>query len=689
MKFPYYRKLAFILTLLTVSFHSFAQFHTYTCTTHSMSDALLANSEEARATREQFLREVAEYDGSRAGLKVIPTVVHIIHNYGSENLPKQTVLDAIEVVNQELKAENSGLNSVVSAFQSIIGDAEFELRLAKIDPSGKCTDGITRTASSLTTDADENVKSLINWNTGTRKYLQVWLVLSLGNGAGGYTYLPGMSDAQHNGIIIRAGQFQQSLTHEFGHWMNLAHTWGGSNTPGNSSNCYDDDGISDTPNTVGTTSCNTSQQSCGSLDNVQNFMDYSGCERMFTLQQASAMQAAANSSIGGRSQYWSNSNLTATGTNDGYVSNSCTPTVDFTLNNSQGCEGFAVEFSDHSWGADEDASWEWSWSFPGGTPSSSTDREPTITYNNAGTYNVSLTITTSAGSQTHTITNAVSVDVASNGYQGPVFEGLEASSFPTNPSGLNWSIPSAGNLNWQRTTTASYTGEGSARINLRNITTGDVRDLISPAIDLSNVGSSDATMTFKLAHANRNSTSHSERLRVLVSDDCGQTWKVRYNKSGNNLNTAGGNVSSTFVPADENDWREETVSLAIVAGSPRVYIKFEATSDQQSYLYIDDINITPNAPMGIEENDAITEARIYPNPINGTSQLEVVLKEATHASFSIVNMVGQQLAVIDRKLPAGATRIALDSYTANLNTGVYLLHIRTDKGTDTIRFVKN
>lgn len=653
-----------------------------------MTDAVLANSEEARANREQFLREVAEFDGERSGLKVIPTVVHIIHNNGSENLTKETIINAIEEVNLELTAQNSNLSSIVSSFQPIIGNAQFELRLAKIDPNGDCTDGITRTESQLTYDAGENVKDLINWNDGSRKYLQVWLVFSLSNQAGGYTFLPGTTGAHNNGIIIRAAQFQQSLTHEFGHWTNLNHTWGPTNEPGNTSNCSFDDGISDTPNTIGSSGCNTSQISCGSLDNVQNFMDYSGCERMFTLEQASTMQAAANSSTGGRNQYWAASNLIATGTNDGY-SSSCTPTVDFALSSDHGCEGFTVNFSDNSWGADQDATWQWNWNFPGGSPSSSTDQEPSVTYNTAGTYNVSLTITTAAGAETHTIQNAVVVSQYGGGIVGPYLEGMEDAGFPNNADpNMVWTIESPGGLTWQRSTAASYSGGASARINLRSITSGKTHSLISPPLDLSNVENADATMTFRLAHSNRNSTDHTERLRVYVSRNCGETWSLRYNKYGDNLNTAGANVGSTFVP-DASDWRLEELNLSGMGGEGHVLVKFEATSDQQSYLYLDDINITPNAPMGIAENTAVQNARIYPNPINGTSQLEIVLSEATHTTLSIVNMVGQQLAVIDRKLPAGVTRIALDSYASDLNAGVYLLHIRTDKGSDVIRFVKN
>jgi len=52
----------------------------------------------------------------------------------------------------------------------------------------------------------------------------------------------------------------------------------------------------------------------------------------------------------------------------------------------------------------------WSWSFPGGSPSSSTSPGPiTVTYNTAGTYNASLTATNSAGTNTDTQTNYVTV----------------------------------------------------------------------------------------------------------------------------------------------------------------------------------------------------------------------------------------------------------------------------------------
>jgi len=51
----------------------------------------------------------------------------------------------------------------------------------------------------------------------------------------------------------------------------------------------------------------------------------------------------------------------------------------------------------------------YNWSFPGGTPSSSTDPNPTVSYANAGNYNVSLTLNNGSSSDTDTKNNFIDV----------------------------------------------------------------------------------------------------------------------------------------------------------------------------------------------------------------------------------------------------------------------------------------
>ena len=686
--------LVILFMVLTASFNTTAQ--KLPCLTHSKTKAILEEFPDRQALLDALERETLEYTeehyGERGGnLKVIPTVIHVVHDYGSENLSKASILSTMEYVNQELRGENGNLSSVAPEFQSIIADSEFELRLAKIDDQGNCTDGITRTVSNQTYAGGEDLKDLINWNDGTRRYLQVWLVNTVGSGAGGYTYLPGSTNARRNGIIIRAAQFQGSLAHEFGHWVNLSHTWGGTNNPEEPNNCFDDDNVSDTPNTEGTSGgCNSSQETCGSLDNVHNHMDYTSCARMFTLGQKARMQAAANSSVGGRNTYWSTNNRSVTGTADGFT-NVCTPNVAFGLDNNLGCEGIQVEFEDNSWGADEDPSWVWNWSFPGGTPATSNDQNPTVTYNSAGTYDVTLTISTGAGSENETLQDAVIVTQLGGGIDGPWMEGMEDSNFPENSDPtLEWTVESPGGLTWQRGTTASYSGSASARINLRSITEGNINSLISPPIDMSDISSSDAEVTFQLAHSNRTETGHSERLRVYASKNCGETWTIRYTETGNSLNTAGsGLVTGTFVP-DQNDWRFEEVSLAPMAGEEHVLIKFETSSDRQSYLYLDDININPNAPnVGVDEIGVFNNTRIYPNPIDGNSQIELNLDENVEVEISLVNVMGQRLGLRSAQLQTGLNRIPVSSLNSSLDAGIYFIQLNSDKGVNTIRFIKN
>ncbi|MCF0206325.1 MAG: PKD domain-containing protein, partial [Bacteroidales bacterium] len=59
----------------------------------------------------------------------------------------------------------------------------------------------------------------------------------------------------------------------------------------------------------------------------------------------------------------------------------------------------------------------WAWTFPGGTPSSSTVQNPTVTYNTAGNYNVTLTVSNGANNDTETKNAYI---VVSNGGGGDI-----------------------------------------------------------------------------------------------------------------------------------------------------------------------------------------------------------------------------------------------------------------------------
>jgi len=336
-------KLLFSTTLLALfSVNAFSQVDLSEpdriyCGTAVINNQRLAENPLIQYIMDEQNRLAKEYeknhDASKMGVisYTIPVVYHIIHNNGPENVSKATIEASIANLNEDFQKLNADISQVVSAFTGIAADCEIQFRLAHKDPNGNCTEGITRTVSTQTYAAGEGVKSLVNWNaSGTQKYLQIWVVETLSSGAGGYSYYPGYAPSgSAEGVVIRSAQLGNSVTHEVGHYLNLPHCWGNSNDPGLAGNCSGDDGVSDTPNTIGNTTCNTSAVSCSSLDNVQNYMEYSFCERMFTNGQKSRMHSALNSSIGTRNNLWSSANLIATGTNNPYGAVTCAPVALF------------------------------------------------------------------------------------------------------------------------------------------------------------------------------------------------------------------------------------------------------------------------------------------------------------------------------------------------------------------------
>ena len=604
------RNLVIIFTILFLNTEIYAQNKIMPCATHIMS------KKEFEKNPDLFLKNKEKLDSITAlfnlntrkgwSQKIIPVVFHIMHEGNpvgvDENISKEQIEDAIRLMNEDFNATNSDLSNVIDEFQNIIGNTNVTYKLARIDPNGNCTEGITRTYWEGTSSGNDDAKQVIFWDDTS--YLNIWVVKSIDPsiGAAAYTYVPSTGGPSfRHGIIANheyvgsigtgsnSSYVRHTLSHECGHFFNLEHTWAEWADVGLSTNCNQDDFVADTPNCIGSYStCNLASQSCGTLDNVQNIMDYSSCTAMFTQGQVARMQASLNSSVGDRIDLWQEDNLWATGTHPNYQEEECLASVDFYIPNGSSCVNTDVQIFNNTYNDGDNPTYYWT--FPGGNPPNSYDENPIVNYSSPGNYNVSLSVSTGAGTSYETINNFIEI-YDNNPILSSINESFESTSFPNSGNALSdWIIDEQDTENtWNRTELASSVGSASIRIRSRFFSGEINHNLMSPFINLSQY-ENPVRLYFDYAYARRNSQSD-DLLRILVSDDCGLSWTLRKDLTTDELITNGGSsVTSVFVPSS-SQWEEEYVNLNPWGGDESVKIKFEFNGENGNYLYIDNIRL--------------------------------------------------------------------------------------------------
>lgn len=669
-----------------------AQENGFTCGTHSAENllelhgndpAILQAIHQAESDLEDFTRNDAARGG---GEIVIPVVFHVIHMNGPENISDEQLRDAIRVLNNDFNRLNTDWEYVRPEFLDLVADVGVSFRLASLDPDGNCTNGITRTASPLTYEGDQEMKDLVIWPRD--RYLNIWVAASA-NGAAGYTNYPssvsGPWGEGTDGIVVLhtyTGSMGTSsigrsrvLTHEVGHWINLKHTWGDSNEPGEESNCGMDDNVGDTPNTIGWTSCNLSGASCGSpLDNVENYMEYSYCCRMFTLGQKARMLAALNSSTAGRSNLWTvaNRQLTGTWTEPGL----CEAMFDSNLRTI--CAGDSVDFTDQSYSNVQN----WNWSFPGGEPANSVEQMPTVRYMEPGTYTVGLVVGDGVGTVSTEQVAYITV-LPSTGEALPFQDDFEASTVP----GEIWSTMDGGNDGtFTLSNAAAFSGSHSVKLTNHGAMEGTVDELITTTMDLSGLEIS-PVLSFRYAFRQRNS-SNDDELRVYMSGDCGRTWNLRaILGAASSLSTVPPGWGS-FTPTTPEQWgyREVDNFLPGLLGSD-VRFKFRFISDGGSNFWLDDVNVNGSS-VGLEGMEQLVPSGVVmPNPAREEAVLVLPVREAGRLQVDLLDPLGRAVTnVRDAYTPAGELREPIPMST--LASGVYLVRIRQHGAERTLRLVK-
>ncbi|MBN2778296.1 MAG: T9SS type A sorting domain-containing protein [Bacteroidales bacterium] len=696
------KNIIFVIFVILLAFTSkfvTSQESDWSCGTDEINDFYFQNYPEVREAHyelKNFVKDFiknAEKDGE---VYVIPLVFHIVHDYGSENISNEQVYDAVEILNRDFRKLNADTVDIVEEFKSIAADVKIEFRLAKIDPDGNCTIGITRHANPVTYDGGATggiTEEVPQWPRN--KYLNVWVCHTIPGGIAGYAYYP--STVNSIGLMARDGlimthsylgsigtsneQKSRILTHEIAHSLDLAHTWARTSFAqvGAAANCDLDDEIEDTPNTVGNATCNLSANSCGSNDNAQNYMEYTYCSKMFTQGQADWMRAALNSDIAERNNLWTEQNLIATGTNDGYEPNLCLPIADFHTNLNVGCEGFVAEYINLCNGTDQIDSYLWE--FEGGTPSETDEENPIITYNTQGLYSVSVSAENQTGVGSLTKEEYVRVYNPSGGYALPYNESFENENYPI-VDGVNYNdfyTINNGIGVWEQTNDAAVSGNFSLRIRNRYNDDG-VKNLIY----LPNVFIEDSELavqvSFKAAYG-RTSTSTYDRIKFYISRDCGATKNLINVVSSTALTSVYVEETANYIPSTE-DWKDFSFTInASYLSSDNLRLIIESESGGGNAIYIDDISLSQTSD--IQSFMLYNNIEIFPNPSSDELFLTYHGNEKEF-DISIIDLSGSCLASIT----ANGENIDLSDVFGVLDAGMYMLRLKQDDKIYTYKIIK-
>jgi PKD repeat protein len=272
------------------------------------------------------------------------------------------------------------------------------------------------------------------------------------------------------------------------------------------------------------------------------------------------------------------------------------PTASFTSNIQNICEGSDVQFFDQSTGVINTRSW----TFIGGNPASSTDANPVINYQNAGTYSVSLTVTNSIGSNTETQSGYITV--GSGGTNILLFDAFE--------DGLsNWTVENPnGNITWAPIAVGG-TNFGNTAVYMDNwsLNASGQRDgLVSQSMNLT--GFTNVTLSLDYAYSLYNgNTNLRDSLIIKLSTDGGDTYPNTVFEGGDNGN---GSFATTqpqgqFNPTSTADWCYGgtygagciVVDLSSYINQADVVLKLENVNGYGNNMFLDNITVSSDCEV--------------------------------------------------------------------------------------------
>ena len=532
-----------ILTLL-LSFTSFAQ---QRCHTNEHVENLNKKYPQYQKNRNQVNKQTinwieSNYQNDVKSIITIPVVVHVVWNTSQENISDQQIFSQIDVLNADFRRTNIDAIMTPSVWTSIAADTEIEFCLASVDPNGAFTSGITRTQTSETSFSIQSdaVKATatggINpWNQNN--YLNIW-VCDLSGGILGYATPPSSFNNPDDGVVIGYKYFGTLGTVQgpYNKGRTCTHEVGHwlnlDHIWGNSGNCGNDN-VNDTPTQE------EENYNCPAFPHNANSCGTSNSSGdMFMNYMDYTNDGCMNLfTLGQKARMTAAINQYRSNLLSQNLCNTTPPTPSWNCIN-----GNCID-----------------------------------PLNGNGSY----------ADENNCLAACFCASVSA-----PLSENFQ--------NGLpSWTIiNNDGAETWELTNTAGYNSNSSIYINNAEYSAnGEYDDLVLPTLDLTDFSS--IYLTFDYAYSlwtNPSSAQNwSDTLKIYISEDCGNTWQLKWEKSGLNLTTTIPPYNGfSWTPINNNDWNSEVIDLSDYTNQDDFAIKFRNINQYENNLFLDNINLWDN-----------------------------------------------------------------------------------------------
>jgi PKD repeat protein len=358
--------------------------------------------------------------------------------------------------------------------------------------------------------------------------------------------------------------------------------------------------------------------------------------------------------------------------------------ADFTASQTTIQPGGSISFSDQSSGYPT----LWTWSFPGGTPASSSAKNPAgIVYTLPGTYDVTLII--SNGTKSDTLTKYGYIDVTQGGLpssllldfeslpdfsldfypwtvkdvNGGITYGIENCTFPHNGSPMAYicfnpskAVPPPFNM-------SAHSGDKfGACFSSQPPKNPNNKWLISPKIQPKN----NAKIAFWVQSYNIQYGYEKYKVGVSTTGNDPSDFTI---------------ISGSKADSAPVEWARKIYSLSAYANQP-VYIGIQCVTDNGFCFMVDDIEI--GSSVDINDNPEMKSLKIYPNPAKDKIYIDFDDFPFNDAKIEIYNMMGKIAMTFDT---GDKSQKPFSADISGLETGLYLVKINDSRRSISVKLI--